>query len=163
MWFAKERLKVHLKALSNGAWRYLKLPTNFDLEGEWDLSNDPEGTVIHLLKWINRNRLMLDLISLKRRHLLKVAVSGNEIYVNCYVVDERLRATASPEPNETGVYLFYQKDWEDAIGASYAPFMTPIKEKGYVYPHHPKPLFSFKADLSENVVEQLSTCNTANY
>lgn len=138
------KLRIFIRAIMNRAWRWYRLPRENHIWREPEVPYNPEGAVTSFLRWVNRNRPLLSLIDCNRQYVLKVAMHHGTIRVNGYLASEDETATLARCQKEDGIYLFYQKGWEDAIGAKYAPFMTPVAENKERIYYDPRPVFSME-------------------
>lgn len=144
-------LKIWLMALFKGSIRYVRPPTS-ELP-DYRLSPlNHDRFIVDLLKWVNRNRYLLALINTKHRHALHVCLTRNAVMVNVYrtvTSDVFVACSRLMTYPIGGDFNFVQCEWKNGMGANYAPYMQPIRTDADTLEVEPKPLFTFRAPLSQ--------------
>lgn len=112
-----------------------------------------------LLKWLNKNQYLLRLLRTSEKLAFKVSHNEHTILVSAYVILDEDQVSVEPEgvlvtgPGSDEGFWYHQKEWEDAIGGEYTPYLFPIRECGPAV--YCRPLFTINAPIEGRWTELL--------
>lgn len=149
-----QRLKVGFRAVVHGSRPYL-IRTTTTLPNFRAIGPSEDRIALNLLKWINRNMYLLGLISTDRQHCFQASFDEKGVRVNCYLTSTD-GSGRWLNPPKFGLFSYFQKEWFGAMGARYAPFMTPIREGDEPILVESDPLFSFYYPFDSEWEKELS-------
>lgn len=143
-----QSIKTRLKALHAGAGQFLISTTTSLPHLRPVLKSRLSEVERALMTWINRNHFLMSMIDQHDQHVMEATFNPDGVWVNVYLAtDNPSKGCRQITPSSEGVFAFHQKEWKGAIGATYAPFVSPVNETIYT---QESPLFSFHADYEGN-------------